>query len=94
MGDYITTPGTDAFDAIHTFAVVHQTLTMYQRALNSRPALAVEYWRQYGPLQVFPHGLPNTINAFYSRTQKALKFGDFIKPGEPPTSQDFHVPLV
>ena len=52
-----------------------------------RPAaLAVEYWRQYGPLQVFPHGLPNTINAFYSRTQKALKFGDFIKPGEPPTS--------
>jgi hypothetical protein len=86
MGDYITTPGTDAFDAIHTFAVVHQTLTMYQRALNSPLPWQWNTGGNTDPLQVFPHGLPNTINAFYSRTQKALKFGDFIKPGEPPTS--------
>jgi hypothetical protein len=26
------------------------------------------------------------MNAFYSPGQKALRFGDFIKPGEPPTS--------
>ena len=31
FGDLIATPGTDAFDAIHTFAVVRETLTMYQR---------------------------------------------------------------
>ena len=86
MGDYITTPGTDAFDAIHTFAVVHQTLTMYQRALNGPLPWQWNTGGNTDPLQVFPHGLPNTINAFYSRTQKALKFGDFIKPGEPPTS--------
>jgi hypothetical protein len=86
MGDYITTPGTDAFDAIHTFAVVRQTLTMYQRALNSPLPWQWNTGGNTDPLQVFPHGLPNTINAFYSRTQKALKFGDFIKPGEPPTS--------
>ena len=86
MGDYITTPGTDAFDAIHTFAVVHQTLTMYQRALNGPLPWQWNTGGNTDPLQVFPHGLPNTIGAFYSRTQKALKFGDFIKPGEPPTS--------
>src|SRR3954467_1626360 len=33
FGDFIQTPGTDAFDAVHTFTVVRQTLTMYQRAL-------------------------------------------------------------
>src|SRR5262249_12843611 len=34
MGDFIQTPGTDAFDAVHTSAVVRSTLTMYQRALS------------------------------------------------------------
>jgi len=28
FGDLIATPGTDAFDAVHTFAVVRETLTM------------------------------------------------------------------
>lgn len=86
LGDYITTPGTDAFDAIHTFAVVRQALTMYQRALNGQVPWQWNTGGNTDPLQVFPHGLPNTQNAFYSRTQKALKFGHFIKTGEPPTS--------
>jgi hypothetical protein len=30
------------------------------------------------PLQVFPYGLPNVMNAFYSRSQACLKFGDFV----------------
>lgn len=86
MGDFIQTPGTDAFDAVHTYAIVRQTLTMYQRALGT----AVPWqWNNGGnaePLHVFPHGLPDTMNAFYSRDQKALRFGDFIKRGAPPSS--------
>ena len=34
FGDMIETPDTDAFDSVHTFAIVRQTLTMYQRALG------------------------------------------------------------
>jgi hypothetical protein len=32
FGDLIVTPGTPAFDAVHTFAVVRETLTLYQRS--------------------------------------------------------------
>ena len=32
-GDFVTLPDTPQFDAVHTFAVVRQTLTMYQRVL-------------------------------------------------------------
>jgi hypothetical protein len=86
FGDYIQSPGTDAFDAVHTFAVVRQTLTMYQRALavGGTPTPLPWAWNGAGntePLAVFPHGLPGIINAFYSRGQKALKFGDFIPTG-------------
>ena len=86
MGDFIQTPGTDAFDAVHTYVVVRQTFTMYQHALGSPLPWQ---WNSRGntePLSIFPHGLPNTMNAFYSRNQKALRFGDFIKPGAPPDS--------
>ena len=89
MGDFIQTPGTEAFDAVHTYAVVRQTCTMYQRALG-RPL--PWQWNTAGntePLSVFPHGLPDTMNAFYSRNQKALRFGDFITPGAPP-----HAPRI
>jgi hypothetical protein len=89
LGDYITTPGTDAFDAVHTFAVVRQTLTMYQRATGSQLPWQWNSGGNTDPLDVFPHGLPNTMNAFYSRTQKALKFGDFIPTGTPPPPRVF-----
>jgi hypothetical protein len=89
MGDYITTPGTDAFDAVHTFAVVRQTLIMYQRATASQLPWQWNSGGNTDPLNVFPHGLPNTMNAFYSRTQKALKFGDFIPTGTPPPPRVF-----
>jgi hypothetical protein len=32
FGDLIATPGTDAFDAVHTFAVVRETLTTFAGA--------------------------------------------------------------
>lgn len=85
FGDFIQTPGSDAFDAVHAYTVARQTLTMYQRALGGQPLP----WQWNGPvntepLAIFPHGLPNTMNAYYSRTAKALKFGDFDKPGSSP----------
>ena len=86
FGDFIQVPNTDAFDAVHTFAVVRMTLTMYKRALavGGTPATLPWQWNtatNTDPLSVFPHGLPNTMNAFYSRGAKALRFGDFIPTG-------------
>jgi hypothetical protein len=86
FGDFIQVPNTDAFDAVHTFAVVRMTLTMYQRALAVGGSAAPLPWQwnsatNTDPLSVFPHGLPNTLNAFYSRSARALRFGDFIPTG-------------
>jgi hypothetical protein len=83
FGDFIILPpDTDAFDAVHTYAVVRMTLTMYERFLYPTPIpWAWNSATNQDPLNVFPHGLPNTMNAYYSRTQKAMKFGDFNAPG-------------
>ncbi|WP_296946548.1 hypothetical protein [uncultured Massilia sp.] len=87
FGDFVTMPDTPQFDAVHTFAVVRQTLTMYQRALSSADAAMPLPWQWNSStdtttLQVWPYGLPNVMNAFYSRTQACLKFGDFVPSGE------------
>jgi hypothetical protein len=79
-------PDTDAFDAVHTYAVVRMTLTMYQRALAAGAAPAPLPWQwnsptNADPLNVFPHGLPNVMNAYYSRSIRSLKFGDFVPSG-------------
>jgi hypothetical protein len=84
FGDFVTMPDTPQFDAVHTFAVVRQTLTMYQRALSSAGAEMPLPWQwnssvDTSPLQIVPHGLPNVMNAFYSRSQSSLKFGDFVQ---------------
>jgi hypothetical protein len=83
LGDFIETPGTPAFDAVHAFSVVRQTLTMYQRALGG----AALPWQWNGaantdPLSVYPHA-GETPNAYYSRTEKALKFFWFTPTGQP-----------
>ena len=90
FGDLIETPGSDAFDIVHTFAVVRETLTMYQRARNNGTSPAPLPWEWNSatdttPLSVF-HKAGNTMNAFYSRAEKALKFFFFNKPGDPPTA--------
>ena len=87
FGDFVTMPDTPQFDAVHTFAVVRQTLTMYQRSLSSAGAETPLPWQwnssiDTAPLQVFPYGLPNVMNAFYSRNQSCLKFGDFVPSGQ------------
>jgi hypothetical protein len=86
FGDFVTMPDTPQFDAVHTFAVVRQTLTMYQRALSAAGAAMPLPWQWNSsvdttPLQVHPYGLPNVMNAYYSRTQACLKFGDFVPSG-------------
>jgi hypothetical protein len=84
--DYIETPGTNQFDAVHTFAVVRQTLTMYQRALSALGVTILPFqWNTGGntdPIQVLPHQSVMQ-NAFYSRSGKSLNFGFFPKPGAP-----------
>jgi len=84
MGDFVQTPGTPDFDAVHTFTVVRQALTHCQRSLGG---LNLPWqWNTGGntdPLSVSARGFSGA-NAFYSRTQKALKFGFFPKPGAPP----------
>jgi hypothetical protein len=86
FGDFVTMPDTPQFDAVHTFAVVRQTLTMYQRALSFAGAGMPLPWQwnssvDTAPLQIHPYGLPNVMNAFYSRSQTCLKFGDFVPSG-------------
>ncbi|MFL6706865.1 MAG: hypothetical protein ACJ8HI_01510 [Massilia sp.] len=82
FGDFVTAVDTPQFDAVHTFAVVRQTLTMYQRALSALDDAMPLPWQwntslDTSPLQVFAYGLPNVMNAFYSRAQGCLKFGHF-----------------
>jgi len=87
FGDFIATPDSPQFDAVHTFAVVRQTLTMYQRALSAAGNDMPLPWQWNSsadttPIQIFPYGLPNVMNAFYSRSQGCLKFGDFVPDGK------------
>jgi hypothetical protein len=81
LGDLIAAPDTEAFDAIHTFAVVRQALTMFQHAMF--PTSVPWQWNSRGntdPIRVFPRA-GETMNAFYSRKEQALKFYSFIPPG-------------
>ena len=87
FGDFVCMPETPQFDAVHTFAVVRQTLTMYQRALAACEHATPLPWQwnssaDLAPLALFPYGLPNVMNAFYSREQRCLRFGDFIPTGQ------------
>jgi hypothetical protein len=82
-GDFIAPADTPQFDAVHTFAVVRQTLTMYQRALSAVGEAMPLPWQwnssvDTAPLQIFAYGLPDVMNAFYSRAQCCLKFGHFV----------------
>lgn len=94
FGDFIQTPGTDAFDAVQAFAVVRMALTSVQRALASVGENNPIPWpwnsiNDMSPLTVHAHGLPDTMNAFYSRSTRSLRFGDFVKPGSSPAMRVF-----
>jgi hypothetical protein len=79
--DFIFSPGTPEFDCAHSFAVVRETLTMYQRLRGGAPLPWA--WNTGGntdPITVFPRA-GVTPNAYYSRTEKALKFFFFTPSG-------------
>lgn len=70
------------FDAVHTFTVVRQVLTMLRRALNRMDITQNFNWF-WGPepIQVYPRaGLD--ANAFYSRNEQALRFFYFHPSGD------------
>ena len=90
LGDFIQTPNSAPFDAVHAFAVVRMTLTMYQRAVGG--AALPWQWNSPSngdPLIVQPYGLPDTMNANYTRGLKSLRFGHFIRPGSSPPERLF-----
>ncbi len=94
FGDFIQTPGSIAFDTVQAFVVSRMTMTMAQRALAAAGLPSVLPWQwnsatNADPLNVFAHGLPDTMNAFYSRNDKSLKFGDFVLPGSNPAVRVF-----
>lgn len=81
--DFLINPSSEeAFDAVHTYAVVRQVLTMYQRVLGEKLNWQ---WNKDGNeevLQVYPHaGVAK--NAFYSRDERVLKFF-FFNPDRQP----------
>jgi len=70
------------FDAVHTFTIVRQVLTMLRRALNRMDITQNFNWF-WGPepIQVYPRaGLD--ANAYYSRNDKALRFFYFHPSGD------------
>ncbi len=79
--DFLFTVGTPEFDCAHGFAVVRETLSMYQRIRGGAPLPWA--WNMGGntdPITVFPRA-GVTANAFYSRNLKALKFFLFTPSG-------------
>lgn len=89
-GDFVFTPNSPQFDCAHTFAVVRQTLSMYERLNGGRPIPFA--WNTRGNIDritVHPRAVEVGRNAFYSRTAKALKFGHFVPQGQPPTMEVF-----
>lgn len=78
-GDFMFDPQKNPaeFDAVHTFTIIRQVITMYERALN-RMGFPTKFQWQWGkdPINVFPHG-GEDANAYYSREEQALRFFHF-----------------
>jgi len=70
------------FDAVHTFAVVRQVLTMLRRALN-RMNITQNFDWYWGPepIHVYPRA-GMEANAYYSRHERALRFFYFHASGQ------------
>jgi hypothetical protein len=83
--DFIIDPkkDMDAFDAVHTFLLVRQVVTMYQRALWRIGKENPFSW-QWGPgrvIQVHPRA-GNREKAYYSRKDQSLKFFFYKQNGK------------
>ncbi|PSB04946.1 hypothetical protein [Merismopedia glauca] len=82
--DFLIDPASDekAFDAVHTYTIVRQVLTMYQRVLDRKLQWRWNSSTNQEPISVHPQA-GRTPNAFYSREEKVLKFF-FFKPDSLP----------
>jgi hypothetical protein len=82
--DFLIDPASDekAFDAVHTYTIVRQVLTMYQRVLDKKIQWQWNSNNNQEPISVHPQA-GRTANAFYSRDEKVLKFF-FFKPNSQP----------
>ena len=80
-GDFIFGTNTPESDCAHTFAVVRQTLTLYERMRGgTRVPWAWNTGGNTDVLTVNPRGFAGA-NAYYSRNRKALSFGHFTPQG-------------
>ncbi|MGK5555153.1 hypothetical protein ACSNOI_26410 [Actinomadura kijaniata] len=80
-GDFVFQANTPQFDCAATFAVVRQTLAMYERHNGGEPIpFAWNVGGNTDRLSVHPRA-GTGANAFYSRTAKALKFLSFTPQG-------------
>ncbi|MGI5165173.1 hypothetical protein ACQEU3_12520 [Spirillospora sp. CA-253888] len=81
-GDFVFTANTPQFDCAMAFAVVRQTLSMYERHNGGNPIpFAWNVGGNTDRISVFPRAGAGA-NAFYSRTAKALKFLSFTPQGQ------------
>lgn len=80
--DFLFEVDTPQFDAAHTWAVVRETLTMYERLRGAPLPWAWNTNADTEPITVFPHA-GVTANAYYSRSAKALKFFYFTPKDTP-----------
>ena len=88
--DFLIDPASDekAFDVVHTYTIVRQVLTMYQRVLDRKLQWQWNSNTNQEPISVHPQA-GRTANAFYSRNEKVLKFF-FFKPDQPAGSTDVY----
>ncbi|MFF4238605.1 hypothetical protein ACFYYL_22260 [Actinomadura geliboluensis] len=82
-GDFVFAAASAQFDCAHTFAVVRQTMAMYERHNGGNPIpFAWNVGGNTDRITVFPHA-GEGANAFYTRTGQALKFLFFTPQGQP-----------
>jgi hypothetical protein len=73
QADFLFQPDTPQFDVAHTWAIVRETLTMYERVRATPLPWAWNTGGNTDAITVFPHA-GVTANAYYTRSSKALKF--------------------
>jgi hypothetical protein len=89
--DFLVDPASDekAFDAVHTYTIVRQVLTMYQRVLDRKLQWQWNDNTNQEPISVHPQA-GRTANAYYSREEKVLKFFFFKPNSQPAGSPDVY----
>lgn len=83
--DFLIDPISDetAFDVVHTYTIVRQVVTMYQRVLKRKLQWQWNTDTNQEVIAVHPHA-GRAANAYYSRNEKVLRFF-FFKPFNQPT---------